>query len=229
MVMCPPNAEYSRWSFTRWVSCLLSAILVLTFTGAALLLQNQSEPPADTMTVRRVDTVIALPPPPSPPEESKPMRDVKTLSINAQSLGGESGTKVKFSIKPTFGIQQFEKIEQPKIATKPLDISELQSVDFPLIKVENLDSIPRAVSSGSNRFPNSLVRRGIREVYTKVEIIIDPTGKAFVKKIVDPVYPEMIDPIRRWVKDVQFTVPTKNGKPVQAIYLYTLHFVYKLY
>jgi hypothetical protein len=52
--------------------------------------------------------------------------------------------------------------------------------------------------------------------------------KRTLKKIVDPVYPEMMSVIRDWVAGVQFTIPTKNGQPVQAVYLYTIKFIVRV-
>ncbi|MBK8188289.1 MAG: hypothetical protein IPK77_14110 [Cellvibrio sp.] len=83
---------------------------------------------------------------------------------------------------------------------------------------------PKLVSSNHISFPPELSRRGINRVETKVEIIIDQTGRAYVKKIIDPVYPEMIAVIRKSINNSQFTVPRKNGQPVQAVYLYALNF-----
>jgi hypothetical protein len=34
-----------------------------------------------------------------------------------------------------------------------------------------------------------------------------------------------VDVIRKAINDSRFTIPTKNGRPVQAIYLYTLVFI----
>ena len=204
----------------------MSILLVVLFTLAMLMLQSVGEKPADTVTVRKIDVALPPPPPPPPPLElQKPRPDVETQTMNIIGMG--DGPTMKYSVKPEIGTENLKKIDPPKFDPESLDIQKTLSVNFPLVDVEKLDNIPRAVASDSPKYPNSLINKGIRQVYAKVELIIDPKGKAYIKRIVDPVYPEMVEPIRHWVKGVRFTIPTKNGKPVQAMYPYTLHFVYR--
>ena len=204
----------------------MSILLVVLFTLAMLMLQSVGEKPADTVTVRKIDVALPPPPPPPPPLElQKPRTDVETQTMNIIGMG--DGPTMKYSVKPEIGTENLKKIDPPKFDPESLDIQKTLSVNFPLVDVEKLDNIPRAVASDSPKYPNSLINKGIRQVYAKVELIIDPKGKAYIKRIVDPVYPEMVEPIRHWVKGVRFTIPTKNGKPVQAMYPYTLHFVYR--
>lgn len=211
----------------RLLPWLLSVTMVVIFTFAMLLLQVAKKKEDTTVTLRKID--VALPPPPSPPpplEMQKPQINTPTPTMDLIGMG--EGPAMKYSTKPELGMENLERIKPPTFDPESLDIQKTLSVNFPLIDVEKLDNIPRAVSSDSPSFPSALVRRGITEVPTKVELIIDQKGKAYIKRIVDPVYPEMVDPIRRWVKGVRFTIPTKNGKPVQAVYPYTLHFVYRM-
>ncbi len=100
------------------------------------------------------------------------------------------------------------------------------SVDFALVEVKSLDELPKIISSRYIQPPWSIIKRGITRIPTVVEIVIDQKGIAHIKKIVDPVYPEMVETIRTWIKNVRFSIPKKNGKPVQALYLYTINFNY---
>lgn len=216
----------TRLMLIRLLPWMISVLLVTLFTLIILLLQSAGEKPNDTVTLRKIDVALPPPPPPPPPLElQKPRNNVETPTINLVGMG--DGPVMKYSAKPEIGMENLEKIDPPKFDPESLDIQKTLSVNFPLIDVEKLDNIPRAVSSDSPKYPSSLINKGIRQVYAKVELIIDPKGKAYIKRIVDPVYPEMVEPIRHWVKGVRFTIPTKNGKPVQAMYPYTLHFVYR--
>jgi protein TonB len=185
--------------------------------------QQVQSPEEQEVLVRKVD--IALPPPPPPPP---PVRmETPELSNDAPSInlsGAGAGPPMQFSEKPTLSHIQIDHVEQPKFDMHSMDLSRTLAVDFPVIEVKQLDEIPRVISYKFIRFPSNLRRQGVTRVSTKVELIIDQKGRPYIKKIVDPVYPEMDPVIRNWVKGARFSVPLKNGLPVQALYFYTLHF-----
>ena len=206
---------------------LLAIILALSLVGVLLLLQKALLQPTDEVIVRKVD--IALPPPPAPPPPIKmqqPQLSSTTPSINVIGLGG--GPSMNFASVPSLGLSNLEKVEQPKFDLNSLSIRQAMSVNFPLLEVKDLDKRPRLVSSQYAQFPPSLIKKGVKSVHTKVKIIIDDSGNVYVIKITDPVYPEMIDVIRNWIKNARFTIPTKNGLPVQAVYDYNLIFEYRI-
>lgn len=214
---------------SSWLAWVLSGLLVALLIFAMLALQGVEPQPEDQVTVRRVDVALPPPPPPPPPPPIQvPKTDAfeSTPSINVAGLG--SGPGLRYSDMPELVMDNLNRVDMPKFDVNSLNMAQTLSVDFPVLEVKNLDSIPRAVSSGSVRYPRSLSKRGIVNVETTVELIIDTRGKAYIKKIVDPVYPEMIEPIRQWVAGVQFTKPTKNGQAVQAVYLYSLVFHYRI-
>ncbi len=90
-----------------------------------------------------------------------------------------------------------------------------------------MDQIPEVISYKFVKPPKEISKRRINRIKATVEIIIDQQGIPYIKKIVDPVYVEMIDIIRKWIKHARFTVPKKDGQPVQALYLYSLNFNYQ--
>lgn len=207
-----------------WLASMV-AVGVLAFT--MLFLQNAPRFEKDELTVRKMDVALPSPPPPPPPVELKRAQaDSPAPTINLVSAGG--GADMRYSDKPELSTLKLETVVQPEFDVNSLDLQGTLSLDFPVVEVKELDAVPRAVSSGSIKYPSALVKRNIKRVSTQVELIIDQRGKAYIKKIVDPVYPEMIDPIREWVAKVQFSIPTKDGRPIQAIYLYTLNFVYRI-
>lgn len=208
------------------LSWLFAAALALLFVAALLLLQETVFDTQPDATIRKVD--VALPPPPPPPPPLKMQQQdlsPQAPSINVAGLGG--GPSLNFSSVPSLGLDELKKVERPEFDLSSLSINQSMAVDFPIIDVKNLDKRPRLVSSKYIQFPRSLIQRGIKIVPTKVQIIIDDKGNVYINKITDPIYPEMIDVIRAWVKNARFTIPTKNGLPVQAVYDYTLQFEYK--
>lgn len=195
-------------------------------TAFIVLKDSLRLPDEGAITLREVDIVIPPPPQPPPPIEVQTSDTFAPPSVNL--LGAGAGPAMQFSSNPRLSISNVQQITKPVYDFGRLDLSATLAVDFPLLEVKELDQIPRLVSTNRISFPQELRRKGIKRVETKVEIIIDQSGQAFVKRIIDPVYPEMMEVIRKAINDSRFTIPKKDGKPVQAIYLYTLVFINKV-
>jgi periplasmic protein TonB len=206
-----------------------SIVIVFILVAGIFWLDSAVDQPADTVNVRPIE-VADIPPPPPPPTRQMEMKTEHNASEapSIDVLGSGSGPALAFSEHPKMALQKMQEVEKPKINQGSLDLSENININFPLHQVEELDSIPRLVSNNHISFPRRMRESGIDKVATKVEIIIDAQGKAYVKKIVDPVYPEMVEVIRKAINDSRFTVPTKNGRAVQAVYLYSLTFINKI-
>jgi hypothetical protein len=202
---------------------MFSVLLVLSLVMAMVYLQKTDFEQEETVTVRKVDIALPLPPPPPPPVEMEQMESESTaLSIDLMSMG--AGPTLDYAKKPKVAKLKLAKVKLPKFDVNSIDLSKTISVDFALIEVKRLDQVPKIISSRYVQPPWSIIKRGITRITTTVELIIDEEGRAHIKKIVDPVYPEMVETIRTWVKNVRFSIPKKNGKPVQALYLYGLNF-----
>jgi periplasmic protein TonB len=216
------NLKKAATKVLPWALSLL-AVLILLFV--MLLLEGGDDAPEDSVTVRRVDVTLPPPPKPPPPLTKRPPES-ENLTPSIDLIGPSKGPALNYANNPKLTMINLEKVKQPDFDPDSMNLQKTLSVDFPLLEVKELDQIPRLVSTNRISFPKILRQRGINRVETLVEIIIDQNGKAFVKKIVDPVYPEMVDVIRKSINNSRFTVPTKNGLPVQAVYLYTLRFIY---
>lgn len=204
---------------------LISLLLVLCLILLMLYLQQGDYTKEDTVTVRKVDVALPLPPPPPPPMElEQTQSESEAASIDLIGMG--AGPVLDYSQKPKVAQLKLAKVDLPKFDVNSLDLSKTIAVDFALIEVKSLDQLPKIISSRYVQPPWSVIKRGVTRIPTLVEIIIDQRGHAHIKKIVDPVYPEMVETIRTWVKNVRFSIPKKNGKPVQALYLYGLNFNY---
>jgi thiol-disulfide isomerase/thioredoxin len=209
----------------KLIPWILSLLIVLTLVMGMLHLQNKDVEQEETVTVRKIDVALPLPPPPPPPIQlEQSQTESNTASIDLMGMG--AGPVLDYSKKPKVAKLKLAKVKLPKFDINSLDLSKTIAVDFALIEVKSLDQLPKIISSRYVQPPWSVIKRGITRIPTLVEIIIDQKGKAHIKKIVDPVYPEMVDTIRTWVENVRFSIPKKNGKPVQALYLYGLNFNY---
>lgn len=207
-------------SYIPW---LLSLLLVCSLTWLILMLDSIIQQQDEEVEIRQIHAFVPPPPPPPPPIKVETTTEAPAApSINLLGVG--EGPQMQYSDNPKLSYNRLEKIVKPEFNMNDLDIRKELTLDLPLFEVKELDGVPKLVSSNHISFPKELSRRGIDRVETKVEIIIDQTGRAYVKKIIDPVYPEMIAVIRKAINNSKFTIPLKNGQPVQAVYLYSLNF-----
>ncbi|NTS76677.1 hypothetical protein HR060_07325 [Catenovulum sp. SM1970] len=203
---------------------LISSGLVAGLSLGIILLQKKPEAPEEKVTIRKVDVALPVPPPPPPPqvEEQQESSDASEASIDLVGLGG--GPTLNYSKTPKMDTPQVEDIKLPEFKMDALAIQESMQLNMPLFEVKTLDQVPKVVSQQYFPPPRKIKKKGIRRVETSVELIIDLQGKPYVKRIINPVYPEMIEVIRKWVASARFTIPKKDGQPVQAIYLYGINF-----
>jgi len=211
----------------RFLSILLAVIAIVAFTLLVLLFPERLSPPENEVMVRKID--LQLPPPPEPPPFVQQKPDSSQPDAASIDLTGfASSVELSYDSKPKIKTAPIENIEQPEFDMSHMDMRKTLSVQFPIVGVKSLDRMPQIVSSKQVAIPKELRRRGISRVETEVQIIIVETGRAYIKKIVNPVYPEMIEVIREYIENVTFTPPTQNGHPVQAEYLFKLNFNYRI-
>jgi hypothetical protein len=204
---------------------LLSLLLASSLVIAMLLFKLSDLKPEETVTIRKIDIALPLPPPPPPPMELE-QTNTESSSASIDLLGMGEGPKILYSDTPKLERPKKAKLKLPKFDMNSLNFGQTISIDFPILEVKSLDRIPEVISSKFVPPPKEIIRMGIKRIPTEVEIIIDQQGKPFIKRIIDPIYPEMIETIREWVKHARFTVPKKNGLPVQAVYSYKINFNY---
>lgn len=208
-------------------ACAILSLLAVIVSARVAPIENP-----EMLTLRSVEVAAPPSPPEPPPSPTKVQQQhaatpTPTVDLFGVDTGVGQGPAVRYSANPKLELNRLQQVPQPEFDKDAFTLSPNLSIDFPLLEVKELDSAPRLLSTNRISFPRHLRENGINRVATQVEIIIDQQGKAYVKKIVDPVYPEMVEVIRKAINDSRFTVPTKNGRPVQAIYLYTLVFINK--
>lgn len=215
-------SKYRTLDFTPW---LLSAMMVAGLVFSLHLLKQQPEAPKAELITRKIDVALPTPPPPPPPvKTTSSSSEPSQTALNLASLG--DGPSINYADKPTMTLPKVESLELPNFAIDAKVIQERLALDMPLLAVEKLDRVPQVVRQKYFPPPKSVRQKGEKRIKTQVELIIDQSGKPYIKRIVDPVYPEMEEVIRAWVSHALFSKPKKDGKAVQAIYFYSINFNY---
>jgi periplasmic protein TonB len=211
-----------RYQLMKAIPWIFSVLLVFIMLVLMVFFQKNDYQEEETVTVRQVDIALPLPPPPPPIEIEQVESKSNSLSIDLLGMG--TGPTIDYAQKPKLAKLKLTEVKLPKFDINSIDLSKTIAVDFTLIEVKRLDQVPKIISSRFVQPPWSIMKKGIKRIPTTVELIIDEKGRAHIKKIIDPVYPEMVETIRIWVKNVRFSIPKKNGQPVRALYLYGLNF-----
>ncbi|MCF6439353.1 hypothetical protein L1077_07920 [Pseudoalteromonas luteoviolacea] len=213
--------------FTLERFALMLAAMTLSFAlfGLLIVLDNTTTPPPNKVKINQLEVTVVAPPPPPPPQTKKATdTSSDTSTLNVQGLTGS--IKVNYGVKNKMATPKIEDLPMPKFSFDRFEISELYTSKVPMLEVEQLDKVPKVVSQRYVRPPKSVRKYGQKRIKTTVELIIDQSGKPFIKKIIDPAFPEMVETIKTWVKYAKFEVPRKEGKAVQAVYLYGINFNY---
>ena len=116
-----------------------------------------------------------------------------------------------------------------KAAPKPKIVKKIVAKPKPLpppkntFKLGELDERPRLLNKASISFPRALRARGIKLVEVKVLVQINTRGKVKFIKFTKPLQYKVLEkPLKRFIKRSLFTTPTKNGKPVNAQFIWPI-------
>ena len=102
------------------------------------------------------------------------------------------------------------RIPSPKILPKPV-------IRGP-VSIGDLDSRPRLLNRPSTRYPSALLRRGIRSGNVVLEVTISTNGRVKVRNVLSSTHPELTKMATSFASRARFSIPKKDGKPVEAIY-----------
>ena len=201
----------------------LSLFVVLSIYGIMLLLSNLKIDSTQRQIVRSLTQEFS-PPLPPPPQDPDPVDEVDNPAPAIDLIGLTGGPIVEFSVTPKLTNINLKKLPQPKIKLDFGDFAENLNANFATYDVHELDDLPKIIKSRKSRIPRELRSKGIRRVKTKIQILIDETGRASIKSILDAGHMEMLPVIRTHLREIRFTPPTRNGKKVHANYLFLLNF-----
>ena len=139
------NTSSSSKVIIRLISWVISIALIICLVLLMLLLQNSDYTREDSSTIRKVDLVVALPPPPPPIQVVKTQKSTNIPTINV--IGAGEGPSINYSNKANLGQINLKKVELPEFDIQALDFRKTIAVDFGIVEVQSLDSIPKIISS----------------------------------------------------------------------------------
>lgn len=174
----PPKSDRIFSMLLPWLFGILS---VFAFSSLILLTKIDPTEKPETLVVRPLE--VNLTPPPEPPPPEKPTQQMSDAPPTINFSGPGNGPPLTFSEQSRPAMNNLAKIEKPEFDRGNFDLAANLNVTFPILKVQELDSVPRLVSTNRISFPRSLRERGVNRVATKVEIIIDQQGRAYGKSV----------------------------------------------
>lgn len=211
----------------RWISRGIatgSAILLTVGLLSFLIIVSESDllKPAST-TIREVKFALPPPPPPPPPTHAEQPAETPSLDI---SIGGD-GPSLKTSKMILVAEVDVAELEPPEPKAMTPDWDSLLQPNWDAVGLDELDTPPRMITNASNlkiNYPTSLVRQGINTVELELDVMIDETGKVFLRQILGSPPPEIISPVKKIIERARFTAPLKDGVAVRASFIWPLEF-----
>lgn len=210
---------YQKPSETRhaWASVASGMVLALCIFLLVPLTQI-SEPPSRELNVLEAVEVAVAPPKTAPPLEPPPAVEEVPLPqletppsvprLEQMELMLNPGTDGDLSLELNMALDfQTESAEQ---------LIELFGFD-------QLDQIPHITGYGRIKYPRSLQRRGV-EGYVELLIVIDPSGRVEVRKVLSYSHREFIAAAKAGAAATRFSPPLRNGQPVRAQYAWKIEF-----
>ena len=214
----------------RLAGAVFLVILLISFLLMMRLLDAKRIP---ERTIRTMETVSEMAPPPPPPlevqEETPPPPPLPKLELQIASVAPPVVATLDSNIDLTMRTADFELESNPKIIPSPLAVKAPKpSKPLPapitrpkvqgLVSVGDLDSRPRLLNRPSTRYPTALLRRGVRSGTVILEVGISMRGRVNVRKVLSSSHPELTKMATSFASRARFSVPRKDGQPVNAIY-----------
>lgn len=202
-------------SFSLIARMALAVVLtfgLLVFLAAARLSRASQVP---TLTIRSLETTspVSFPAPPPPKAEQAPppvqSPDLPKLDIRfdpvAPAIQAARNPELKLQLDVTDFAPQVE-----------------QAREFMTFSSKSLDRQPRLVSRPTVPFPKSQQARGVKEGRVTLEVLIRPSGKVTIRKVVKSSHPEFTEMARLFATGSRFTPPRKDGRAVTALFKWPL-------
>ncbi|HIG85282.1 MAG TPA: hypothetical protein EYG40_11210 [Verrucomicrobia bacterium] len=216
----------------RLVGGLFLVILLISFLIMMRLLDAKRIP---DRTIRTMETVPEMAPPPPPPLEIQeetpppPPPPLPKLELQIESVAPPLIATLDSKIDLTMRTADFELESNPELIPSPLPIKTPKPakpapapISRPkvqgLVSVGDLDSRPRLMNRPSTRYPSALLRRGVRSGTVILEVGISMNGRVKVRKVLSSSHPELTKMATSFASRARFSVPRKDGQPVNAIY-----------
>ena len=185
--------------------------------------ENRRIPP---QMIRSVETLAPVSPPPpapppsthSPPEPKLP--DLPKLEIRTASVAPPLKARIKPILNPSLLKTDFELKTQPQAIVATMEPSTIEVRTT--FNADELDTAPMLIVKPTVSYPASLARQDILEGRVLLKVSISPDGRASILNVTESVHPELEPMARRFADRARFSPPTKDGRPVTAIYHWPL-------
>lgn len=186
---------------------------LLIFLAAARLSRASQVP---TLTIRSLETTspVSLPAPPPPPETEQAPPPVQSPDL----------PKLDIRFDPVAPAIQAARNPELKLQLDVTDFAPQveQAREYMTFSSKSLDSQPRLVSRPTVPFPKSQQARGVKEGRVTLEVLIRPSGKVTIRKVVKSSHPEFTEMARLFATGSRFTPPRKDGRAVTALFKWPL-------
>lgn len=194
------------------------SLMVLALLGilASNWLANEYEP---KVMVRKVNQAFTPPPPPPKPVNRQTSEAQPTIDLNTAGEGPSlavSNIKIKQDFDPM--------LSPPDLNHSPNDFELDLAVDWQAFGLGELDSVPVLLTQIKAVFPRSLARKGIKKAKVALDVFIDEQGSITLVGIKEMPHKELSDSIHKMIRNSRFSVPTKNGQPVRARFIWPVEF-----
>lgn len=242
MIANPSTSRWRMWAGLGQIAAALAAVVLLLMFLVWLRVSGQ---PADRV-VREVATIEAALPAPAPPDPLQieapppPPRSIPRLEVNLDrslpALASTMNPEMDFSlVSPTFEeftdpLPILETRAEPRRKASPKPAEPRSTTPKPTAKPVQrttyrsgeLDSLPRLVNRPSAPFPASLARQGVTQGRVVLEVNIDPRGRVSIRRVISSTHPDLVQMARTTAARARFSSPTKDGRPVTAIFHWPL-------
>lgn len=205
----------------RWLSFLLSVLILALLLLSSMLYSRQVDGPSETLIVRQVE--LASPPPAPPPPPVNQSHQVESAPDFDLAVDG-SGPTLEFesvNLQADLNIQPIE----TDLAQdwKPIMEDNL-NINWQAFGLGELDETPKLLTALKISYPKSLSRKGINHVEIELDVLIDEAGTVVLRRVLHNQHPEMETVIRALIHKARFTSPKKDGIAVRAAFNWPLEF-----
>lgn len=197
----------------RFILAVAVTFGLIIFIAAARLSRASQAP---TLTIRTLDTSapVSLPSPPPPltevePPPPEPSPDLPKLEIDFEALAPPIQAAPNRDIKLQLELTDFAPQNE-------------QAREHMTFLAKNLDIQPRLITRPTVIFPKTLQSRGINEGKVTLEVLIRPSGKVIVQRVLNSSHPEFTKMARLFATGSRFTPPRKDGRAVTALFKWPL-------
>lgn len=212
----PENVSKGKPAKARMNPHLVSSLVSLVILSAALLIlwigSNTSMTIEPKVMVREIAVMPVTPPPPPPPTPTQTAVET-SLSLQVQGVG----PSVKMSlVEPKL---QMKKPELMEVTTTTPQFQSLE-IDWQAFDLNDLDGLPSLLSPLKVKLPKSLVRRGIKNILIKLDVMINEKGQLTLINIIENPHPELKPEIKRLIRNTRFSAPKKDNETVRARFIW---------